>query len=45
MRHLAWAALQLLFFWVFLSLYLLTMVPLAVVVAFLPIPAKKRERK
>lgn len=44
MKHMALAALQLLFFWVFLALYIFTMVPLAIIVAFLS-PANKRERK
>lgn len=44
MKNLAYAAMQLLFFWVFLILYVATIVPLAVVVALIP-TAKKRERK
>lgn len=42
MKHIAQAVLQLMFFWVFLVLYCVTMVPLAVVIAF--IPAAKREK-
>jgi hypothetical protein len=44
MRHIALAAMQLLFFWVFIILYIFTMVPLAVVVAMIP-TVGKREKK
>lgn len=44
MRHIIYASLQLLFFWVFIALYIFTMVPLAVVVAMIP-TAKKREKQ
>lgn len=42
MKHIAYAAVQLLFFWVFVILYCVTMVPLAVVMAF--VSQRKREK-
>lgn len=44
MKHIFYTAMQLMFFWVFLILYCVTMVPLAVVVALIP-TARKREGK
>jgi hypothetical protein len=44
MKHIFYAGLQLMFFWVFLILYFVTMVPLAVVVAMIP-TAKEREKQ
>lgn len=44
MKHILYALMQLLFFWTFLVLYVVTMVPLAIVVAMIP-TTEKREKK
>lgn len=44
MKHIAYAVLQLLFFWVFVILWIVTMVPLAVVVAMIPTTVKRESK-